>query len=116
MKLIESWEQFEEGEIQYFNIDEHNSLRRAWEAYLAGIKKNVNELKFLRRSLQHRIESFDSMRTRVRKAFQLGKDELNRSARQCFFDGGESSHRPTRHEHRSSYEGYSGTLMKNPYF
>ncbi|KAL9040715.1 MAG: hypothetical protein Q9214_004374 [Letrouitia sp. 1 TL-2023] len=69
VKFIESWERFEDGEIQYFNINEQNSLRRAWGSHLAGIEKNINELKFLRRSLQQRIETFDTMRTGVRKAF-----------------------------------------------
>ena len=68
VKTIESWEQFENGEIQYFDIVGQITLRRAWESYLAGIEKNITELKFLRRSLQQKIEMFDNMRNGVKAA------------------------------------------------
>lgn len=62
VKLIEAWQHFEAGEIQYFEMKEHLTLRKTWEAYLAGINKDMAELRFLGLSLHQRIEMFDKKR------------------------------------------------------
>ena len=65
IKIIDSWESFDRGEIQYFDIRDQESLRKRWESYLANIEKDISELRFLRRSLHQRIESLDSKRNGV---------------------------------------------------
>ena len=65
VKVIESWESFENGEIQYFEVNEQETHRRGWGSYFAAIEKNMTELRFLRRLLQQRIEMFDNMRNGV---------------------------------------------------
>lgn len=65
VKIIDSWESFDRGEIQYFDIRDQELLRKRWESYLASIEKNISELRFLRRSLQQSIESLDSKRNGV---------------------------------------------------
>lgn len=60
---IESWEGFESGEIQFFDVQEHQALRVIWDAYLAAISKEISELRFLRRSLQQKIEMFDNKKS-----------------------------------------------------
>ena len=57
---IESWENFESGEILYFEVQEHQALRTTWDAYLATISKDISDLRFLRRLLQQKIEMFDN--------------------------------------------------------
>lgn len=65
MNVVESWESFASGEIQYFEVREQETLRKVWESHLAGIEKDVTELRFLRRSLQQKMEMFDNMRNGV---------------------------------------------------
>ena len=65
VKIIESWEDFENGEAQYFEVTEFEALRKSWDAYLASIDKNMTKLRFLRRSLQQRIDMFDNKRNGV---------------------------------------------------
>ena len=60
---IESWEDFESGELQYFEAQEHEALRVTWDAYLAAIRKDISELRFLRRMLQQKIEMFDNKKS-----------------------------------------------------
>ena len=67
MNIIESWQSFEGGEIQYFEGDVHETLRKQWDVYLANIEKDISELRYFRRSLQQKIEMFDSMRNSVGK-------------------------------------------------
>ena len=57
---IESWENFESGEIRYFEVQEHQALRMIWDSYLAAISKDISDLRFLRRLLQQKIEMFDN--------------------------------------------------------
>ena len=64
VKIIESWEEFASGEVHYLEVN-HDTLRRLWESYLAGIHKDMAELRFLRRLLQQRIEMFDNMKNGV---------------------------------------------------
>ena len=64
IRIIESWESFEEGEVQYFQV-EQDTLRTLWNAHLADIEKDVRELRSLRRSLQQKIEIFDNKRNGV---------------------------------------------------
>ena len=65
VKVIESWESFEGGEIHYFDVREQDTLRKVCESSLASVEKDMTELRFLRRSLQQRIEMFDNMRSGV---------------------------------------------------
>lgn len=64
-KVIESWEHFEGGELQYFLGNEHDVLRQIWDGYLADVEKSFNELRTLRTILRQKIETFDSMRNGV---------------------------------------------------
>lgn len=60
VKLIESWENFEEGEIHYFDVDGDEALQTIWRKnFLASIRKDVTALRSLRRALRQRIEVFD---------------------------------------------------------
>ncbi|MCJ1483151.1 hypothetical protein MMC06_003317 [Schaereria dolodes] len=61
-KTIESWENFEEGEIQYFQVEDKDILRMDWSRYLEGIEKDMAELRLLRTSLHQKIEMFDNKR------------------------------------------------------
>lgn len=65
VKLLDSWGSFQSGEIRYFRAAEDKNLDRRWKFHIASIEENVTELRFLRRSLQQRIEMFDSMRNGV---------------------------------------------------
>ena len=65
VKVVESWESFESGEIRYFDVREQDSLQKVCESSLASVEKDMTELRFLRRSLQQRIEMFDNMRNGV---------------------------------------------------
>ena len=65
-KTIESWENFEEGEIQYFQVEDKDILRMDWSRYLEGIEKDMAELRLLRTSLHQKIEMFDNKRNGVR--------------------------------------------------
>ena len=64
-RFIESWQNFEGGELEYFEGAEHEALRRIWDAYLAQIKKNMAELRFMRTTLRQRTELFDNKRSGV---------------------------------------------------
>ena len=65
VKMIESWEAFAGGELQYFHDDDHPKLRMLWEGYLADIESDLIELRALRSVLLQKIEIFDNMRNRV---------------------------------------------------
>ena len=65
IKIIESWENFEKGEIQYFEVEDYQALRKVWDSHLAAINKDMSELQYLRRSLLQRIEMFDNKRSGV---------------------------------------------------
>ncbi|KAL2047059.1 hypothetical protein N7G274_001078 [Stereocaulon virgatum] len=63
VRIVELWENFESGELQYFEVQENQALRKTWDSYIAGVNKNVTELRFLRRTLQQKIEIFDNKRS-----------------------------------------------------
>ena len=65
IKIIESWERFEDGELQYFDVEEQGIRRRTWDGYLTDIVKDSNELRSLRTTLRQKIETFDNMKTGV---------------------------------------------------
>ena len=102
---IESWEDFESGEIQYFDVQEHQALRVIWDAYLAAISKEISELRFLRRLLQQKIEMFDNKKsgvsTLVIQIFK-GSCRLIALARECFSDVRKSSRHNSGQEHRQT--------------
>ena len=64
VNLLDSWNSFQAGEIRYFRVKDDN-LDRRWRSHLARIDKDITELRFLRRSLQQRIETFENMRNGV---------------------------------------------------
>ena len=55
VKIIESWEGSEQGELRYFNTGPQRTPHLLWNAYLATIGKDLTELRFLRRCLQQRL-------------------------------------------------------------
>jgi hypothetical protein len=56
---ITAWETFEDGEIRYFcNPYSEDFADDSWGTYLTPIRKNVNELRNLRSSLQHKADTF----------------------------------------------------------
>ncbi|MCJ1403964.1 hypothetical protein MMC11_007187 [Xylographa trunciseda] len=65
IKIIESWERFEDGELQYFEVEEQATLRKTWDGYIADIVKDSNELRSLRTTLRQKIETFDNMKNGV---------------------------------------------------
>ena len=65
VRFIESWESFADGEVQYFEVKDQESLRKMWENYLAGIEKDMAELRFLRRALDQRIQALNNKRSGV---------------------------------------------------
>ncbi|KAL8723308.1 MAG: hypothetical protein Q9225_000360 [Loekoesia sp. 1 TL-2023] len=65
VKFIDSWENFEKGEIQYFEMEDYQALGETWDSNLANINRDVSELRYLRRSLLQRIEMFDIKRSGV---------------------------------------------------
>ena len=65
VKVIESWEGFEQGELQYFYTGPQKTFHSSWNNYLATIEKDLTELRFQRRCLQQRIEMFDNMKAGV---------------------------------------------------
>ena len=65
VKIIDSWEGFEKGELRYFQTEEPRAFHVLWNKYLAGIEKDLTELRSLRRSLQQMLEMFDNMRDGV---------------------------------------------------
>jgi len=48
-----------------FRGQDNNDLDALWRSYLTCIEEDITELRFLRRSLQQRIEMFDNMRNGV---------------------------------------------------
>ena len=66
VRSIESWESFDESELQYFHDEEQQTLRKSWDMYIAEIEKDISELRSLRRILQQKIETFDNMKSGVR--------------------------------------------------
>ena len=68
IQVIESWERFEDGELQYFLGNEHDKLRQIWDEHLADIETSSNELRSLRTILRQKIETFDNMRNGVSDA------------------------------------------------
>ncbi|KAI9811173.1 MAG: hypothetical protein M1827_005624 [Pycnora praestabilis] len=64
-RLIQSWDNFQNGESGYFNVKGNDTLQRTWEMYLASTEKDVRELRTLQTSLKQRIEMFDRMRNGV---------------------------------------------------
>ncbi|KAI9875145.1 MAG: hypothetical protein M1830_008824 [Pleopsidium flavum] len=71
VKLLESWESFQAGEVQYFRVKDNDDLDKLWRSYLASIEEDITELRFLRRSLQQRIEMFVNMRNGLVNASAL---------------------------------------------
>ena len=65
VRIIESWERFGDGEVQYFEIKDEESLRAIWEDYLASIEKDMTELRFFRRVLSQNIEVLHNKRSGV---------------------------------------------------
>ncbi len=65
VKLIESWEGFNDGGVQYFDIRENEPLDQRWESYFASIEGDMTELRYLRRSIQQQIDTLDSKRNGV---------------------------------------------------
>ena len=72
VKVIETWERFEDAELQYFLGIEHETLRYVWDGYIAGIERSANELRSLRTILQQKIETFNNMRHGVSILFGGG--------------------------------------------
>jgi hypothetical protein len=61
-KTITAWETFEDGEIRYFcNPYSEELADDSWGTYLTPIRKDVNELRDLRSSLQHKADSFHTI-------------------------------------------------------
>lgn len=88
MRILEAWEGFENGELRYFDVHEQETLRHLWNTYLANIEKDGTELRYLRRTLQQRIEMFDAMRNGAsaipKSMFGVFLTDL---ASECFIDG-----------------------------
>jgi hypothetical protein len=58
-KTITAWGTFEDGEIRYFcNPYSEDFADDSWGTYLTAIRKDVNELRDLRSSLQHKADIF----------------------------------------------------------
>ena len=68
--MIESWEGFEKGEIQYFDIRDNKPLSQKWESYFASIEKDAAELRYLRQSLGQQIDNLDNKRNGVSRIVQ----------------------------------------------
>ena len=65
VRIVESWDSFGSGEVQYFEIRNEESLQAKWEDYLASIEKDITELRFLRRVLSQNIEALNNKRSGV---------------------------------------------------
>ena len=65
IKIIESWERFEGGELLYFHVEEQSILQKKWDGYLADVVKDSNELRSLRTTLRQKIETFENMKSGV---------------------------------------------------
>ncbi|MCJ1354429.1 MAG: hypothetical protein MMC33_004417 [Icmadophila ericetorum] len=59
---IESWESFEDSDLEYFRSEKQRTLRKTWDSYMMRIEEDLKELWSLRRILQQKMEMFDNMR------------------------------------------------------
>ena len=95
VRTIESWEEFEVGELGYFENDESAKSRELWRKYLSDVEVDLKELRSFRRILQQRIEFFDSMRNGVRLSSPARVRSLRfaptSSAGECVRNGRKSS-------------------------
>ena len=91
VRIIESWERFGNGEVQYFEIKDEESLQAIWEGYLASIEKDMAELRFLRRVLSQNIEALNNKRSGV-SPFHESRNlkRLTIQACKCLYDGRKS--------------------------
>ena len=116
VKITETWESFEKGDVQYFEVEEHQGLRKTWDSNLASINKDVSELRYLRRSLLQRIEMFDNKRSAVSAAntydLSIGSLSPGRSDCQCIGDGRDSGSHSTRERYRKAHKGDYSRLKK----
>jgi len=87
VRIIESWEGFDDGEVQYFDIRDNEDLGRRWESYFASIQRNMTELWYLRRTIQQRIDALDSKKNGVGQALRPILQATNLLARQRFNHG-----------------------------
>ncbi|KAL9625601.1 MAG: hypothetical protein Q9160_000314 [Pyrenula sp. 1 TL-2023] len=65
LKTIESWDLFVSTELDFFDVDSE-VLRDLWGNYFSRITNDVSELRFMQRSLEQRIQTFDRMKDGVR--------------------------------------------------
>lgn len=61
---IESWQEFALGDIQYFDTGSAK-LDGLWKAYVDALFNDMSDLKYLKRSLLQRIQTFDRMKDGV---------------------------------------------------
>lgn len=66
VRTIETWERFERGQIQYFEVENQEILRNTWDGFLADIENDFDELCSFRTTLQQKIATFNDMRNGVR--------------------------------------------------
>lgn len=64
LKTIESWDLFVSTELDFFDVDSE-VLSNLWGDYFSKITNDVNELRFMQRSLEQRIQTFDRMKDGV---------------------------------------------------
>ena len=81
VRIIESWEYFDEGEMQYFEIQDNKPLSQRWQSYFASIERDMTALRSFRRSLQQQIENLDSKRNGVSCTLNMIQDKLIIEAR-----------------------------------
>ena len=85
---IESWESFEDSDLEYFRSEKQRTLRKTWDSYMMRIEEDLKELWSLRRILQQKMEMFDNMRNGVGFRSKNEEDTLSKpQARQCLYDG-----------------------------
>lgn len=72
LKTIESWDLFASTEVYFFEVDS-DVLRNLWGDYFSSITRDVNELRFMQRSLEQRIQTFDRMKDGVRAPWSKEK-------------------------------------------
>lgn len=91
VRIVESWDSFGSGEVQYFEIRNEESLQAKWEDYLASIEKDMTELRFLRRVLSQNIEALNDKRSDVSSFDESGDfKRLTTSVCECLYDGRKS--------------------------
>ena len=84
-KILQSWDAFARGEIQYLEPTGPESLRERCEASVASVEKDMAELQFRNLILRQRIELFDGMRNGVSTSKIVSfVQTLTGSACQCF--------------------------------